>query len=258
MTSSQSIQSTGSPERRLFWIGWQKHLSRAFQEGARPEALSANQRRWEAGFAEAERRASARRGQPPAERRGAWPAGVARGLGGRAYAVGGASTAGGRAGCGRRRRCGGPGDGRSPSRWCWWPPPPLAEPSRLFPRVAASPGGGMLGKGGVGGGGGTRAPKPSFVSYVRPEVRRRGAGWGEGRLGEPPAPPRGGPRGVSCSGTGAGGALRGAASAARWGLPAGRQVPRGRARPVRGRVRGLRWEGAGGSPTWGYKCGWVR
>ncbi|XP_040833370.1 myotubularin-related protein 12 isoform X5 [Ochotona curzoniae] len=27
----------------------------------------------------------------------------------------------------------------------------------------------MLGKGGVGGGGGTRAPKPSFVSYVRPE-----------------------------------------------------------------------------------------
>ncbi|XP_017446321.1 myotubularin-related protein 12 isoform X1 [Rattus norvegicus] len=27
----------------------------------------------------------------------------------------------------------------------------------------------MLGKGGVGGGGGTKAPKPSFVSYVRPE-----------------------------------------------------------------------------------------
>ncbi|TKC43259.1 hypothetical protein EI555_004647, partial [Monodon monoceros] len=31
-------------------------------------------------------------------------------------------------------------------------------------------GGGMLGKGVVGGGGGTKAPKPSFVSYVRPEV----------------------------------------------------------------------------------------
>lgn len=31
----------------------------------------------------------------------------------------------------------------------------------------------MLGKGGVGGGGGTKAPKPSFVSYVRPEVRVR-------------------------------------------------------------------------------------
>lgn len=31
----------------------------------------------------------------------------------------------------------------------------------------------MLGKGGVGGGGGTKAPKPSFVSYVRPEVRER-------------------------------------------------------------------------------------
>ncbi|KAB0348435.1 hypothetical protein FD754_013292 [Muntiacus muntjak] len=29
----------------------------------------------------------------------------------------------------------------------------------------------MLGKGVVGGGGGTKAPKPSFVSYVRPEVR---------------------------------------------------------------------------------------
>ncbi|XP_054571319.1 myotubularin-related protein 12 isoform X2 [Eptesicus fuscus] len=40
---------------------------------------------------------------------------------------------------------------------------------RLFPRVAASQGGGMLGKGVVGGGGGPRAPKPSFVSYVRPE-----------------------------------------------------------------------------------------
>lgn len=33
----------------------------------------------------------------------------------------------------------------------------------------------MLGKGGVGGGGGTKAPKPSFVSYVRPEVRERRA-----------------------------------------------------------------------------------
>ncbi|XP_072814912.1 myotubularin-related protein 12 isoform X2 [Vicugna pacos] len=39
----------------------------------------------------------------------------------------------------------------------------------LLPRVAASQGGGMLGKGVVGGGGGTKAPKPSFVSYVRPE-----------------------------------------------------------------------------------------
>ncbi|PNJ66886.1 MTMR12 isoform 7 [Pongo abelii] len=28
----------------------------------------------------------------------------------------------------------------------------------------------MLGKGVVGGGGGTKGPKPSFVSYVRPEV----------------------------------------------------------------------------------------
>lgn len=59
----------------------------------------------------------------------------------------------------------------------------------LIPRVAASQGGGMLGKGVVGGGGGTKAPKPSFVSYVRPEVRGRRAGgasyWsgrGEGRL----------------------------------------------------------------------------
>ena len=59
----------------------------------------------------------------------------------------------------------------------------------LLPRVAASQGGGMLGKGVVGGGGGTKAPKPSFVSYVRPEVRGRRAGgasdWsgrGEGRL----------------------------------------------------------------------------
>lgn len=33
----------------------------------------------------------------------------------------------------------------------------------------------MLGKGGVGSGGGTKAPKPSFVSYVRPEVRLRRA-----------------------------------------------------------------------------------
>uniref|UniRef100_A0A4W2E9H9 Myotubularin-related protein 12 n=2 Tax=Bos TaxID=9903 RepID=A0A4W2E9H9_BOBOX len=39
----------------------------------------------------------------------------------------------------------------------------------LLPRVAATQGGGMLGKGVVGGGGGTKAPKPSFVSYVRPE-----------------------------------------------------------------------------------------
>lgn len=59
----------------------------------------------------------------------------------------------------------------------------------LLARVAASQGGGMLGKGVVGGGGGTKAPKPSFVSYVRPEVRGRRAGgasyWsgrGEGRL----------------------------------------------------------------------------
>lgn len=46
----------------------------------------------------------------------------------------------------------------------------------LLPRVAATQGGGMLGKGVVGGGGGTKAPKPSFVSYVRPEVRGRRAG----------------------------------------------------------------------------------
>ncbi|XP_069412054.1 myotubularin-related protein 12 [Ovis canadensis] len=39
----------------------------------------------------------------------------------------------------------------------------------LLPRVAGTQGGGMLGKGVVGGGGGTKAPKPSFVSYVRPE-----------------------------------------------------------------------------------------
>lgn len=53
----------------------------------------------------------------------------------------------------------------------------------LLPRVAASQGGGMLGKGVVGGGGGTKAPKPSFVSYVRPEVRRRRAGGASGRSG---------------------------------------------------------------------------
>lgn len=51
----------------------------------------------------------------------------------------------------------------------------------------------MLGKGVVGGGGGTKAPKPSFVSYVRPEVRGRlaggASGWncrGEGRREPPP------------------------------------------------------------------------
>uniref|UniRef100_A0A9L0JWV8 Myotubularin-related protein 12 n=1 Tax=Equus asinus TaxID=9793 RepID=A0A9L0JWV8_EQUAS len=84
--------------------------------------------------------------------------------------LGGASGVSGGAGCGRcrGRRC--PGDGRSPSRQCWWPLP-LPEPEwpPLLPRVAASQGGGMLGKGVVGGGGGTKAPKPSFVSYVRPE-----------------------------------------------------------------------------------------
>lgn len=41
----------------------------------------------------------------------------------------------------------------------------------------------MLGKGVVGGGGGTKAPKPSFVSYVRPEVRGRRAGGAAGLSG---------------------------------------------------------------------------
>lgn len=38
----------------------------------------------------------------------------------------------------------------------------------------------MLGKGVVGGGSGTKAPKPSFVSYVRPEVRGHPAGGASG------------------------------------------------------------------------------
>lgn len=97
-------------------------------------------------------------------------------IGGRGARPGGANRVSGGAGCGRYRGRRGPRDGRSPGRWCWWPPPlpePEPEPQFLLPRVAASPGGGMLGKGGVGGGGGTKAPKPSFVSYVRPEVRER-------------------------------------------------------------------------------------
>lgn len=43
-----------------------------------------------------------------------------RGGGARA-GLGGASGVGGGAGCGRRRGSGGPGDGRSPGRQCWWP-----------------------------------------------------------------------------------------------------------------------------------------
>lgn len=100
---------------------------------------------------------------------------VPRSVGG-ARGLGGANGVSGGAGCGRYCRRRGPRDGRSPGRWCWWPPPlpePEPEPPPLPPRVVASQGGGMLGKGGVGGGGGTKAPKPSFVSYVRPEVRVR-------------------------------------------------------------------------------------
>lgn len=100
---------------------------------------------------------------------------VPRSVGG-ARGLGGANGVSGGAGCGRYCRRRGPRDGRSPGRWCWWPPPlpePEPEPPPLPPRVIASQGGGMLGKGGVGGGGGTKAPKPSFVSYVRPEVRVR-------------------------------------------------------------------------------------
>lgn len=101
-----------------------------------------------------------------------------RSVGG-ARGLGGANGVCGGAGCGRYCRCcRGPRDGRSPGRWCWWPPPlrePEPEPPPLPPRVVSSQGGGMLGKGGVGGGGGTKAPKPSFVSYVRPEVRLRRA-----------------------------------------------------------------------------------
>lgn len=102
---------------------------------------------------------------------------VPRSVGG-ARGLGGANGVSGGAGCGRYCRRRGPRDGRSPGRWCWWPPPlpePEPEPPPLPPRVVASQGGGMLGKGGVGGGGGTKAPKPSFVSYVRPEVRVRRA-----------------------------------------------------------------------------------
>lgn len=107
------------------------------------------------------------------ERQWACPAVGRRGRG-----LGGANGVSGGAGCGRYCRRRGPRDGRSPGRWCWWPPPlpePEPEPSPLPPCVVASQDGGMLGKGGVGGGGGTKAPKPSFVSYVRPEVRVRRA-----------------------------------------------------------------------------------
>lgn len=137
---------------------------------------------------------------------------------GGALGLGGASGVSRGAGCGRCRGPRGPRDGRSPSRLCWWPPP-LTDPERprLFPRVAASQGGGMLGKGVVGGGGGTKAPKPSFVSYVRPEVRGCLAGgasgwssWGEGCCD--PFPREGGGRFLPLCwrGTGPGEARRGA------------------------------------------------
>lgn len=165
--------------------------------------------------------------------------------------LGGASGVSGGAGCGRRRGRRGPGDGRSPSRQCWWLPP-LPEPywPHLFPRVAASQGGGMLGKGVVGGGGGTKAPKPSFVSYVRPEVsgcRAGGAsGWsGRGKGRREPLPRCGEDAGASCPcARGEPGGVRPAR--ARWGLPwarvgtpgAGRQVPERRARLAGHQVKG--------------------
>lgn len=104
----------------------------------------------------------------------------------------------------------------------------------------------MLGKGVVGGGGGTKAPKPSFVSYVRPEVRGRRAGgaWGRGDPGEgrrEPLPCRGECRGaLPALVPGDGAARRAEAAGARWGLRAGqsgdpgagRQVPERRARPL--------------------------
>lgn len=150
---------------------------------------------------EARRSASQRgsgRGQPrgcgrglPAREEGA-AVGVSQ-VGGRGACPGRANGVSGGAGCGRygcSRR--GPRDGRSPGRWCWWPPPlpePEPEPPPLQLFVVASQGGGMLGKGGVGGSGGTKAPKPSFVSYVRPEVRERPASAAAGGAAGPGALP---------------------------------------------------------------------
>lgn len=90
----------------------------------------------------------------------------------------------------------------------------------------------MLGKGVVGGGGGTKAPKPSFVSYVRPEVRGRRAGgasgWscrGEGRREPPPRCGEGRGRFLCVCGKEAGrgealGGRVGISRGLRWGPPA--------------------------------------
>lgn len=157
--------------------------------------------------------------------------------------LGGARGVSGRAGCGRRRGRRGPGDGRSPSRLCWWLLP-LPDPERPppFPRVAASQRGVMLGKGVVGGGCGTKAPKPSFVSYVRPEVsgcRAGGASVWSGRSKGPREPLPRCREGVGASCPRAAGEPGGVKpTRARWGLPwagvgtrdAGRQVSERRAR----------------------------
>lgn len=216
----------GESGENALWIGQKKHLFGFIQEGSWREGLAVSfwpikKHRGRALSREVDPTAvgeSPRVRLPSREWRG-------RGLPTRAewagpWALGGANVVSRGAGCGRRRGSRGPGDGRSPSRLCWWPPPlPEPERPRLFPRVAASQGGGMLGKGVVGGGGGTKAPKPSFVSYVRPEVRGRRAGGASGWSGRGEGCsdplPRCGERGrrflpVCWRGTGPGEARRGA------------------------------------------------
>lgn len=231
-----AIQSPGNLERTL-WIGQRKHPSKFIEGGAwrgrGRQSILANQRTHGGGLGRKRVEWSLSEGDYPPirsacrERRGrglrrwvpyclgpsAEEVGPGRAWAGRAVSAA-EPDAGGAAAAAALGMGGAPA--ASAGGRCERPP--------LLPRVAGTQGGGMLGKGVVGGGGGTKAPKPSFVSYVRPEVRGRRAGrascWsgrGGGRREPLPCLPRAASASCPC----AGGELSGMKAQGRAGTPRG-------------------------------------